>query len=258
MFQGNENGVVMRRERTLEFISEDRPCSYLDGPTSKIRYRLIEHCSTLAYQNMIEHGWRRFGKLFFTPVCQGCNACLSLRIDVNRFHRSRNLKRVENRNAATRIVIQRPSLTTEHFNLYRRYHQDMHVRRGWEQEVTTPYDYYQAFVEGHEEYGFEILYYRGHRLIGVALSDILPQAVSAVYFYYDPMYRHLSPGVFSVLTQVNIAKERGIPYIYLGYWVKENISLSYKSRYQPHEILQGRPALDEPAYWVSPDVFSGL
>jgi len=91
------------------------------------------------------------------------------------------------------------------------------------------------------------------RLLGVALIDILPESISAVYCYYDPDLRQRGLGVFSVLQQLLLAKARGIGNLYLGYWVEGNQSMHYKARYRPHEILAGRPELDEAPRWAALD-----
>jgi arginine-tRNA-protein transferase len=87
-------------------------------------------------------------------------------------------------------------------------------------------------------------------LIGVALVDILPNAVSAIYCYYDHSYVDLSIGKFSILAQIKIAKELNIPYIYLGYWIKEHFSMGYKEAYAPFEILQNRANPMEEPVWL--------
>ena len=218
---------------------------------SETRYLWMERCAGDHYQNMIEHGWRRFGKLFFLPICAGCHACLSVRIPVNRFVLSRSQKRVLAQNRETRLVVRRPSLTESHMEIYQKFQEHRHHTRGWslEDTVSGQNEYYQAFVSGYYEYGYEFAYYHQNRLVAVALTDILDSGLSAVYCYYDPDYRHLSLGTFSVLQQITFAREHNREYLYLGYWVEENRSLTYKSRFQPLEVLQGRPDLSETTRW---------
>lgn len=238
------------QNRVLEFVVNDKPCPYLEGLRTKTRYRMIGRCSTEEYRILLEHGWRRFGKLFFFPLCEGCDACKSVRIDVAGFTPTRSMKRVLAKNKNTALRIRRPSLTADHLRLYEKYHRDMVKRRSWDREHSSSEDYFNAFVDGYESFGYEFLYYHDGRLIGVGLVDVLREGVSAVYFYYDPDFRHLSPGVFNVLTQIEVAKKNHIPYLYLGYMVKENQSLKYKERYQPLEEMLGRPDPEEPVVWL--------
>jgi len=232
-----------------EFIIDNKPCPYLQGLTAKTRYILETNATTDQCQEYIEHGWRRFGKLFFTPICEGCQACLSMRINVKDFKPSRSHKRTIKANQKTKTVIARPSVSHEHLKLYDRYHADMKGRRGWENDSISAEEYFSSFVDGYNQFGYEFRYEVDEKLIGVALVDILHDGLSAIYCYYDPDYRHLSLGTYSILKQIEIANRINLDYIYLGYWVEDNASLTYKSRYHPHEILTGGFSRKESAIW---------
>lgn len=142
-------------------------------------------------------------------------------------------------------------MTKEHLNLFERYHEHMKEKKGWEHTTTTAEHYYGSFVLGHENFGYEILYYEGKKLIAVDLIDILNDGVSAIYFYYDPDYAHLSLGKLSLYNQIRYAKESKKSWIYLGYYVKDCPSLSYKNEYKPYLTLKGRPTLDEAHIWAN-------
>ena len=235
------------------FVAQDKPCPYLGGRSSSTLYR-YGGIDSDTYTKLVLRGWRRFGHLFFAPVCAGCDRCFSLRIDVAHFRPNRSFRRVLQKNDQTRLIVRRPSLSHEHLDLYNRYHQERKNSRGWHHEPTGHAEYLQAFVEGGREYGYEFAYYHRDRLVAIALVDMLPMAISAVYCYYDPDHKPLSLGTFSILKQIELARQKSIPYLYLGYWVPENKSLSYKSRFGPFEILQGRPALDQEAFWMPADL----
>jgi arginine-tRNA-protein transferase len=230
-------------------VFQEHPCPYLPDLEARMRYRLIEQCSVDDYATMLERGWRRFGCTFFRPVCVGCDECKSLRLDPGKFSPSRSQKRTWKRNLDLDVLLRPTSLTAEHLELYERYHADMTDRRGWEDKGLSSLHYYQTFVEGRHEWGHELAYYEGDRLLCIALVDLLPNALSAVYCYYDPEERRRGLGVFSILVQLDLARRRGLDHVYLGYWVRPNPSMRYKSAYRPFEILQGRPPLDEPSEW---------
>lgn len=234
------------------FVTRDKPCPYLQARLTTTLYR-FDGVDSPTYEKLIERGWRRFGRLFFMPQCDGCDRCISLRIDTERFIFSRSFKRVLKQAAGIRLEIRRPAISETHLTLYNRYHEARQDTRGWQFERTGGAEYYQAFVEGARDYGYEFAYYLGDRLVAVALVDLLPNALSAVYCYYDPDQAHLSLGTYSILRQILLARERGVRYLYLGYWVPENPSLAYKSRFRPFEILLGRPALHEKSEWVQCD-----
>ncbi len=233
----------------MEFLEEDRDCSYFEDKLSDIRYRYMQSCSGVDYQAMLERGWRRFGRIHFVPECKSCNECVSMRIDAKNYKFSKSEKRVIAKNKDTKLYIRQPSITLQHLSLYDKYHAFMSDKKAWNYSPISPEDYIKSYVDGKEEYSKEFLYFRGEKLVAVALVDILPQAISAVYCYYDHDYEELSLGKFSILAQIKIAKEMNIPYIYLGYWIKNHFSMGYKENYQPYEVLKNRPSLYTQPIW---------
>jgi arginine-tRNA-protein transferase len=126
----------------------------------------------------------------------------------------------------------------------------MHGHRDWPLQQITLQGYQQEFLSGASEFGTQWLYFDGDRLVGVSLMDRVPDAISLIYFFYDPEWRALSPGRFSVLNQLLYAKAEGLRYAYLGYWIEECQSMQYKGRFQPREILRDYPPEGEAAEWV--------
>lgn len=235
--------------QNLEFFEENRTCSYFEENLSDIRYRYLHTCTTFEYQKMLERGWRRFGKMHFVPECKNCTKCISMRIDVEKYKFSKSEKRVMAKNKDTKLYIRKPSLTNDHIRLYNKYHEFMNDKKDWPYTPIEPNDYERSYVEGNDDYAKEFLYVKDDKLVGVALVDILPNSVSSIYCYYDHDYSELSLGKFSILAQIKIAKELNIPYIYLGYWIKEHYSMGYKEAYKPFEILKNRADLSQETIW---------
>ena len=125
----------------------------------------------------------------------------------------------------------------------------MSDKKGWVHTPIEPVEYNRSYIQGRAEYAKEFLYVRDDKLIGVALTDILPQALSSIYCFYDHDYEHLSIGKFSILAQIKVAKELNIPYIYLGYWIKNHPSMGYKESFTPFEVLKNRVTLEEETIW---------
>lgn len=238
-----------RNEHILELLGGEERCPYLPDETARMQYKVIERCSGETYLRLLEHGWRRFGRVFFRPACAECSACKSLRVDVASFAANRSMRRCWRANGDLRLRLARPSVSDQRLTLFMRYHQAQAERKGWEARPATPASYHRGFVEGYESFGYELAFYDRDRLIAVALLDLLPRAISAVYCYYDPAASKRSLGVYSLLNHIALARQRAIPAVYLGYWVAENASLAYKARYRPHALLVGRPDEDEPALW---------
>jgi len=231
-----------------EFLLEDK-CSYLDGKQQTTHYKVIDNATLKTNQELIERGYRRFGKMYFRPICTECNECQSIKIDVDNYSFSSSAKRVIKKASQIQTYIQKPSLSQEHLDLFERYHLFMSEKKGWDYKQTDAQHYYSSFVDGYGEFGYEILYFDKDKLIGVDLVDILDDGISSIYFYYDPDYSKLSLGKFSLYNQIEFAKTAHKKWIYLGYYVQDCPSLSYKSSYKPYLTLQGRPMEDERYNW---------
>jgi arginine-tRNA-protein transferase len=233
----------------LKEFSLDDKCSYLENQEQTTHYKIIENCSMKHSQELIERGFRRFGKMYFRPICSGCDKCESIKIDVANYTFSKSERRVLKKARELTIYIQTPTLTQEHLNLFEKYHLFMHKKKGWKYNKTTADHYYNSFVTGHEEFGYEVLYFIEGKLIGVDLIDVLEDGVSSIYFYYDPDFSYLSLGKLSLLNQIKFAKKSNKKWIYLGYYVENCDSLSYKADYKPYITLKGRPNINEPYIW---------
>jgi len=231
-----------------EFSSSEK-CSYLENLQQTTHYKVINNCTIDMCQSLIERGYRRFGKMYFRPICSGCDECKSIKIDVDNYSFSKSSRRVIKKAKNIKIILQEPTLSQEHLNLFDKYHKFMENKKGWEYHKTTVNHYYESFVNGANDFGYEVLYFDEEKLIGVDLIDILDDGISSIYFYYDPDYSNLSLGKLSLLQQIIIAKKLEKNWIYLGYYVKDCPSLSYKAEYKPYLTLQERPLLDEDSSW---------
>lgn len=233
----------------IEFSTLQSPCVYIHGEEMKMAYKYIKDCSLSLSTKLVQRGWRRFGHYYSRPACAGCHACESLRIDVDGFIFSKSVRRVIKKNEGTRILVRKPSISQDHLDLYEKYHRYMEKEKGWEYYPVNMDSYADLYAKGFSSYGYEILYIRDQKLIGVDLVDFLEDGLSSIYFYYDPDYRHLSLGKYSLYKQIEMAKERLLSWIYIGYYVEKCSSLNYKAQYKPYQILKGNPSLAEPTLW---------
>lgn len=226
-------------------------CAYLPKETAQMEYRLCLEVTPAQHEALLMRGWRRFGREWFRPRCPACRACRSLRIPLETFTPSRSQRRTLQRNAHIDVVVQAPTLTRAHLQLYNAYHADMHQRRGWPWQQTTPADYFHTYIEGEWEFAREFLYYDHGQLVGVALADVTPTALSSIYCFHDPAWRPHAPGVFSVLQQLAYAQQHSLRYHYLGYWIADCPSMAYKAQYRPHELLVRYPPDEVEPLWCS-------
>jgi arginine-tRNA-protein transferase len=167
------------------------------------------------------------------------------------FTPSRSQRRTLQRNSDIHVVVQAPTITDEHVQLYNAYHADMQRRRGWPGDRITPLTYFRRYIGGEWTFAREFLYYKHNSLVGVGLADLTPRALSSVYFFHDPAWRPLAPGVFSVLQQLAYAQRQGLQYHYMGYWIAACPSMAYKAQYRPHELLAWYPPDDVAPEWVA-------
>ncbi len=225
-------------------------CSYIPQEQSSLEYRVLAYISDSAFQEMLKRGWRRHGRNFFRPACPRCRKCRSLRVDVNVFRPTKSQRKAMKKNADVRLEVASASVTKEHIKLYNDWHADMHLRSGWRDDRMDAPTYREVFLAGDWPFSKEFRYYREDQLIGVGLVDVLPDALSSVYFYHDPAWRPDSPGTFTVQKEIEYAQNTGRRYLYLGYWIAECRSMAYKARFGPHEILAAYPNDREEPEWL--------
>lgn len=233
----------------VEFSTLESECVYLKDELMKMQYKYIKHSTPSLNAKLISRGWRRFGDYYSRPNCNSCSKCQSLRIDVEKFNFTKSVRKVLSKNLDTKMIIRKPSASKEHLILYEKYHKFMQLKKGWEYYSINLDSYYDLYVKGFGIFGREILYIRDQKLVGVDLVDFLDDGLSSIYFYYDPNFSKFSLGNYSIYKQIEMAKDRELKWIYLGYYVKDCDSLNYKINYKPYEILQNNPNFNEVSIW---------
>jgi len=239
---------------STDFSMLDYECAYLPDRKVRMLYKYVLKSNKSFVSAVIERGWRRFGDYYFHPTCNGCNECKSIRIDVENYHYSKSQRKALKRNLDTKIIIREPILTQTHLDLYNKYHKFKEGKDNWSFREISRREYTENFVTGANDFGKEVLYIRDNQIVGVDLIDILDDGISSIYFYYDPSYSRFSLGTYSLLYQIKLAKTLNLKWIYLGYWVDGCRAFAYKPNFQPQEILDGFPNIDEVADWKSIDL----
>jgi arginine-tRNA-protein transferase len=215
------------------------PCPYLPGRfEQKVFTRLSGPNARVIHEKLAQAGFRRSQNIAYKPSCEGCNACLSVRIRVAEFSMSRSMQRVMAANADVAGEVVDPWANEEQFRLLRRYLDARHQGGGMSE--MTMFDYVamveDTAVETH------LVEYRTTRpdgrpgpLIAVCLADVLSDGLSMVYSFYDVGQPARSLGSMMVLDHIAQAKARGLPYVYLGYFIEGCRKMAYKSRFGPLE-----------------------
>ena len=235
-----------------QLVEPPRVCSYLPEQTASLEYRVMTGVSAEEYEAMLVRGWRRFGPVYFRPACTGCFECLSLRVPVSGFAPTESQRRALRRCRRFRITLARPQMDAERLALYAAWHTDREADRHWSPAPLDADDYFQQFAFPHPA-AHELALRDDSGLVALGLVDITPQAWSLVYFFYHPRIARLSPGVANVMLGAELARERAIPHLYLGYSVAGCASMAYKSGFRPHELLVGRPSPQETPRWRPAD-----
>lgn len=222
----------------FQFVSPPGPCGYLTDRLWSLEYDVVAAMNAREYQVRLEAGWRRFGNMLFRPRCAACSACQSLRVLVNRFRPDRGQKRAFKANfGQIELKLGPPAVSQQKLSLYDRYHEHQSMMKGWpEHPAKDVSSYRSSFIDGPIP-AEEWCYYLKGKLVGVGYVDFVPQGLSAVYFFYEPELRHRSLGTWNVVNLIGEARKRGLPYLYLGYYVADCPSLAYKARFVPNQVL---------------------
>lgn len=224
-------------QTTIQLLAtEQHPCSYLEQQQAVTLFaQPSEPMSMGIYAQLIDRGFRRSGSFVYRPQCPACSACIATRIPVQDFTPNRNQRRVANKNKDLRVVQRTAGFIPSHFQLYQRYVNERHPGGGMDQPEP---DSYLEFLNSPWSDTRFIEFHQGERLLAVSVADVLPQGLSAVYTFFDPHYEHLSLGTYAILHLIEICRQGGLPWVYLGYWISGCRKMSYKTDFRPIELFQ--------------------
>lgn len=218
------------------FRTAGHSCAYLPGLEAKTLFIDPDaDKDTMLYQSLIDVGFRRSGIEIYRPDCCDCHACIPVRIPVDRFAPRRSQRRVWNQHQSSMNVTSLPAeFRPEHFELYTKYINSRHP----DGEMANPSeDDYRRFLITHWCNTRFVEFRTGDRLFSVAVIDMLPHGISAVYTFFDPEMSGLSPGVLAILWQIKHARNLELTWLYLGYWVHGCRKMEYKQNYRPVQLF---------------------
>ncbi|MGL5598915.1 MAG: arginyltransferase [Aeromonas sp.] len=215
-------------------LTPAHPCSYLADEQEQLQLLMDDRwLSAQGYEQLLGAGFRRSGNNIYRPHCATCHQCHSLRIHSEQFCPSRSQKRIRTLNQDIEVIISDHD-KPEYYPLYERYIRERHADGSM---YPPSLGQYRDFLHCDWMAPCYVELRIRDRLIGVAITDRLPHALSAMYTFFDPDYDARSLGTFAILCQLDLAKRSGTPWFYLGYQVHACRKMNYKGKYLPHEQL---------------------
>jgi leucyl-tRNA---protein transferase len=223
------------------FLTPGGSCPYLPGKVErKVFARLMGPHAGSLNDALTHSGFRRSQMIAYRPACDGCAACVSVRVVASEFRPGRTMRRVDRQNSDLIRTVVPPEATREQFTLLQKYLASRHSGGGMSDMglfdyvamvEETPIDTILIEYRLRDESG------RAGPLIACALSDVLQDGLSMVYSFFDPVMSLRSLGTYMILDHVRAARARRLPFVYLGYWVRGSRKMDYKARFRPLEVL---------------------
>ncbi|MBB34914.1 MAG: arginyltransferase [Hirschia sp.] len=231
-------------KRLKFYVTSPQPCPYLpDKSERKVFASLTTDGAVPLNDSLTRSGFRRSQTIAYRPACAGCNACKSVRIVVDDFEWKRRWRKIEKRNQDLQRTPQRAAASREQFRLLKRYLDSRHSDGGMNEMELRDYvnmvDASPVRTVVFEYRGEPEPDYPDGPLIAAALTDILRDGLSMVYSFYRPEEDRRSLGVHMILSHIRLAQELHLPYVYLGYWVKNSPKMGYKTDFGPLEMFDG-------------------
>ncbi len=223
------------------YVTTGYTCGYLPNKMAQSLIAAPQHLvDAKVYSGLIQQGFRRSGKFSYRPHCENCQECIPVRIILDQFSPNRSQKRAFKQHNNLTTAILPVGLHEEHYDLYASYQRARHSEEKIQDETApqeNDVEQYQSFLCQSNVESVMVEFRENEQLKMVSVIDIVRDGISAVYTFYETKDTATSYGTYNVLWQTLWAKELGLPYLYLGYWIRDSKKMAYKQNYQPLEKL---------------------
>lgn len=229
------------------YMTAPSPCPYLPGRTERKVFTHLAGANATPLNDALSLvGFRRSQNIAYRPACQACESCISVRVPVAEFRPGRTFRRISRRNEDLASDAIGPEATAEQYEVFRDYIDTRHQDGGMAE--MNGFDFAQMIEE--TQVRSSIVEYRlpsapsrnrpKGRLVAAVLIDRLSDGLSMIYSFYRPEEAERSLGTFTILDTIERARRLKLPYVYLGYWVRQSPKMGYKARFLPQDRLVGQ------------------
>lgn len=233
---------VNQKIKAQFFLTANQPCPYLPGRQERKLFTSLRGSEAKDINDKLSlRGFRRSQAVAYRPACADCGACLSVRVPTRHYVPTKSQRRIMKRNRGVERRACAPWATEEQYYLFREYLTQRHSDGGMaDMDVCE----FASMIE-ETTVRSRVIEYHDHSLpvdqtlIAACLTDVMADGLSMVYSFFNPDYAHRSLGKFMILDHLAIAREAGLPYLYLGYWVPGSRKMAYKSEFTPFEYFRG-------------------